>query len=162
MPLVLNGDNKTVLQVVQTVKTDTFSVYGSTTFTDITGMSVTITPTSLSSKLLVMVDCATGAGASLGVLVRLLRGSTPIYTGDTASTRPLSLAQQFTTQYNTQRTGGIYLDSPATISPVTYKLQMATTSTGDYGYINRTYADRDSGGYDTRTASSITVMEISG
>jgi hypothetical protein len=41
-----------VLQVVSTTKTDTFTTT-STSFTDITGMSVSITPSSASNKILV-------------------------------------------------------------------------------------------------------------
>jgi hypothetical protein len=42
-----------VLQVISTTKTDTFSVTNSD-FVDVTGLSVTITPTSATSKILVM------------------------------------------------------------------------------------------------------------
>ena len=42
-----------ILQVKQTVKTDTFTMTG-TTFTDVTGLSVTITPSSSSSKVLII------------------------------------------------------------------------------------------------------------
>ena len=42
-----------VLQVVQTMKTDTFSSTTGTTWTDITGVSVNITPSSASNKILV-------------------------------------------------------------------------------------------------------------
>jgi hypothetical protein len=41
-----------VLQVVQTTKTDTFTTT-STSFTDVTGLSVSITPSSASSKILI-------------------------------------------------------------------------------------------------------------
>ena len=44
-----------VLQVVQTVKTDTFATT-STSFVDITGVSVAITPSSTSSKILIQVQ----------------------------------------------------------------------------------------------------------
>ena len=45
-----------VLQVVSTAKTDTFST-SSTSFTDITGLSVAITPSATSSKILVFLSC---------------------------------------------------------------------------------------------------------
>ena len=45
-----------VLQVVQDVKLDTFTT-SSTSFTDVTGLSVDITPSSTSSKVLVLVHC---------------------------------------------------------------------------------------------------------
>ena len=47
-----SGVGGKILQVVQTVKTDSFSVLN-TTSTDITGMTVTITPASSNSKILI-------------------------------------------------------------------------------------------------------------
>jgi hypothetical protein len=51
----------------------------------------------------------------------------------------------------------MYLDSPATTSATTYKIQVITQ--GSTNYINRTINDVNSI-VGTRTASSITVMEI--
>jgi len=74
-----------VLQVVSTTKTDTFSTT-STTFTDVTGLSVTITPTSSSNQILVLVgitgigtDVAT-AGATGYVLLALVN-TVPLVVG---------------------------------------------------------------------------------
>jgi hypothetical protein len=50
------------------------------------------------------------------------------------------------------------LDSPATTSSTTYKLQIVGSSAT--WYLNRSASDRDTANYDPRTASSITVMEI--
>ena len=151
-----------VLQVVQTVKTDTFTTTTSGgTFVDITGLSVTITPTSTTNKILVMVDVATGAGGSVAAETRLVRNSTVIYGGDTAGSRSNGLSQAFTgSDYYTWRNGGIYLDSPTTTSATTYKIQLQASAGGTAVYVNRSYSDRDTAGYDLRTASSITVMEI--
>ena len=52
----------------------------------------------------------------------------------------------------------VYLDSPATTSATTYKLQVGNNSGADTGYINRTIQDQ----VNSRTTSTITVMEISG
>ena len=49
---VPTGGGGGVIQVVQTVKKDRFSMTGST-FTDITGMSLTITPAAASSKIFI-------------------------------------------------------------------------------------------------------------
>ena len=69
-----------VLQVLSTVKTDTFSST-STSLTDITGLSVAITPSSTSNKILVIVNCAV-TGADAGIGFSIVRGSTEIYLGD--------------------------------------------------------------------------------
>ena len=155
-----------VLQVVQTQKTDTFSVTG-TTWTDITGFSVNITPSSSSNKILVLADMTIGT-TTFNVYVRLLRGSTPIHVGDAAGSRPLVTATQgwyagsTYDQYGASQSSIQWLDSPATTSQITYKFQMRSYNSTQSGYLNRTAADRNSADYDQRTASSITVMEIAG
>jgi hypothetical protein len=151
-----------IIQVVQAVKTDTFTTTNDPTgWVDITGLSVSITPISASNKILVFVDLSCGAGAGTAAQSRLMRGSTQIYGGDVAGSRPNSLAQVFTSyDYFTARIGGTFLDSPATTSATTYKLQLASSGSGIAVYVNRTNGDRNSTGYDARNASSITVMEI--
>jgi len=155
-----------VLQVAQTQKTDTFSVTG-TTWTDITGYSVNITPSSSSNKILIMADMSIGTN-NYFAYVRLLRGSTPIHVGDTAGSRPLVTATQSWYAGTTYDVYGLsqssiqWLDSPATTSQITYKFQMRHYVAGYSGYLNRTSADRDNANYEPRTASTITVMEIAG
>ena len=148
-----------ILQVVQTVKTDTFSTT-SDTFTDITGLSVSITPTASSSKILVIANY-TGSnqvGYSWG---RLVRGSTAICIADAAGSRVQATTANFY-QPNADRsfTGSVcFLDSPATTSATTYKIQIIVQTGGYTTYINRTSGDTDSAAYG-RFTSTITVMEI--
>ena len=150
-----------VIQVVQVVKTDTFSIV-STTMTDVTGLNVSITPSSTNSKILVIADVAMGPTASEAALGRLVRDTTPIYLGDAAGVRARSIIQAYpSNDYATVKSGGVFLDSPATTLEVTYKFQLASTA-GGASYINRTAADRNTSGYDARSASSITLMEIVG
>jgi len=151
-----------VLQVVQTVKTDTFSTTNNS-FTDVTGLSVSITPTSASNKILVMCDIGLSCQNGSSTMTRLVRGSSAIYIGDSASNRPLAMSQidgGGNNQYNVVRVPGIYLDSPATTSSVTYKIQIYNSSGSGASTINKTQQDRDTTLYDIRAASSITVMEI--
>ena len=150
-----------ILQVVSTTKTDTFSTT-STSFADITGLTVSITPTSSSSKILVIVSISLGNNGTTGSILRLLRDSTLINSGDVASNRPLGYAYVGAdSQYNIHTYSSNYLDSPATTSTITYKTQTHTTS-GNPVYVNRTSADRDTTTYDGRGASTITVMEVAG
>ena len=148
-----------VIQVVQTVKTDTFT-HSSTTFTDVTGLSVSITPASASNTILVMVDLqGSGGHENSHLLARLLRGSTVIYAGDTSSNRTSGFYTAIGSNLTSSESGsGTFLDSPNTTSATTYKIQIRADSTTAV-YINRTYSDTDSGTY-LRGASSITVMEI--
>ena len=149
-----------MVQIVQTVKTDVFSTT-SQAWVDITGLSVTITPTSASSKILIFVDLALGPTSGSGASARLLRNSTAIYVGDAAGSRPQALGEaDGGAQYSTNKMGGIYLDSPATTSAVVYKLQTMNTTGTNTTYVGQTGADRNTSYYDPRTPNSITVMEI--
>jgi hypothetical protein len=62
-----------IIQVVSTTKTDTFSSTTTNAFTDITGLSVSITPTSSSNTILVMVSVQ-GINAGSNTYFRLVRG----------------------------------------------------------------------------------------
>jgi hypothetical protein len=151
--------NGTVLQVASTTKTDTFT-HNTTTFTDITGLSVSITPKSSSSKIFVTaVVSGTGQTAVTNFFGRLVRDSTAIAIGDAAGSR-IRATIAARDQDNISTMSIMYLDSPATTSSTTYKVQVRSQSTGVI-YINRTATDGD----DTatvRTVSTITAMEIAG
>lgn len=149
-----------VLQVVQTVKTDTFTTT-SNTFVDITGLSVSITPQSTTSKVLCFFDIKTNSSNGAATYaIRVMRGSTAIYIGDAAGNR---IRSSFATAANTvdlmSQGFGMVLDSPSTTSATTYKLQL-TTNTASNIFVGRTGSDPDSGnGF--RIATSITAMEVS-
>ena len=150
-----------ILQVLQVVKTDTFST-SATTYTDITGLSLSITPSSTSSRILILFQVvATGANVNYLLLVR---NSTAIAYGDAAGSRVQA------TTGNLNRAGdnnlafsfsNMYIDSPATTSATTYKLQTRTENGTNAVYVNRTIADTDSS-VGMRTLSNITLMEIAG
>lgn len=149
-----------VLQVVQTVKSDTFTSTSSS-YTDVTGLSVTITPTSASSKILVIYNTTIGTiTGQYSVGLQLVRNSTAIYLGDAAGSRnrASSWGWSESSQYTMIPTNGTFLDSPATTSATTYKIQMISP----YGasiYLNRNEVNGDNS-VSGRPASSITVMEI--
>ena len=161
----LRGDNTfavpsggKILQVLQTAKTDTFTS-SSSSFTDITGLSVAITPSSTSNKVMVIVETNTSTASGNNAILRLLRGSTAIAVGDSAGSRPQAFAQTRVNDTNASLGSSVnFLDSPNTTSATTYKVQMLSQS-GTVG-INRTNADSDSASIG-RTFSSITVMEVS-
>lgn len=148
-----------VLQVVSATKTDTFST-SSTTFVDVTGYSVSITPISSTSKILIICNLtATAIAGAFSVQGRLMRNSTPIAVGDASGTRTQA---SFMWEGGQEANFGIattFLDSPATTSATTYKIQVRTNSGANTTYVNRAQTDLDSVAY-ARTASTITVMEI--
>lgn len=148
-----------VLQVVSTTKTDTFSM-SSTTFGDVTGLSVSITPTSSTSKILVISNLNWGSSANDINSARLLRDSTVISAGNSASNRSPSFAGMRTASADNIETVSVtFLDNPATTSATTYKVQVRVGS-ADTVYVNRTATDTDVSAF-PRAVSSITVMEIS-
>lgn len=150
-----------IVQVVQTVKTDVFSTT-SQAWVNITGLSVSITPISTTSKILILLDLALAPTSGSGASSRILRNTTPIYIGDLAGSRLQALAEaDGGAQYSTNKTGGIYLDSPSTTSTITYYAQtMNTVGSAQVTYVGQTAADRNTTYYDPRTPNSITVMEV--
>lgn len=150
-----------VLQVVSTVKTDTFTTT-SGSYVDVTGLSVSITPTSATSKILVLFQIngsqEVGAGRTS---FKLLRGSTVIDAGDVAGSRTPALGgfSSIDQSVPSAPVSGSFLDSPATTSNTTYKIQVAMNAGSGTAYINRTMQDADNANQ-IRMASTITVMEI--
>ena len=151
-----------VLQVVSATKTDAqaIAVTGNT-YVDVTGLSVSITPKSTSSKVFVISNISGMSGVALNDgFVRIARDSTALSVGDAAGSRPRA-----STTLNKLAGGSVfnapvfYLDSPSSTSALTYKIQI--TAGASSLYINRTETDSDSTAY-PRTTSSITVMEIAG
>ena len=149
-----------VIQVESTTLTTSYTAANSN-FTDITGMSVVITPKFSDSKVLVVVSI--GITASNDHHARIVRNlpSDPtaiaVGTGQAGS----QTAQTFGYIYNA--TGSFvetrsmnFLDSPATTSAITYKVQAKGTGTL---YINRSSTDSNEGHYG-RNVSTITVMEV--
>ena len=155
----------TVLQVKSTTKTDTWSATpGAGVFLDITGLAVSITPTSSSNKILVTFSTNVSASAQSTTGVRLMRGSTPISIGDTASSRPRATTGgggHEGQNWNGDVLASSFLDEPSTTSSVTYKLQLTGNTTATQ-YVNRKARDNDTIGDDYRMTSHITVMEIAG
>ena len=149
--------------VVQTVKTNTFTTT-STTFVNVTGLSVTITPSSSSSLILVILDIAmqTLSEDDQASFTRLAVGNTPLYVGDVEGSRVPALASSVTfpsaptNRYPQTRTG-VFLHNPETTSPVTYNAQ--TRASEGTALINRSRGD-DNNVRTGRYASSITAIEV--
>ena len=165
---ILNSTGS-ILQVAQVVKTDAFST-DSDSMVDVPGLSVSITPSSANNKILVIADIHAGTNYYIG-FINVVRNSTTLLLGNAAGSRPRStiVVIEDPTMGATHGWGDNFnrmiLDSPATTSSVTYKIQASgrfdNVSNGAI-FINRTAPDRNTVGYDVRMASSITVMEISG
>jgi hypothetical protein len=152
-----------VLQVLQTVKTSYFTFSGGS-WLDVTGLSVSITPSSASSKILVSFSASASQSATSGIYgvnLRIVRDATTIYVGDAAGSSQQASAQSGSNNGNyAYPMNGQYLDSPATTSAITYKIQTYGESGGATLGIGGSYLT--TAAYSGRVPSQIIVMEIAG
>ena len=158
----------TILQVLSTTKTDTYteSMTGGAFSTIVPGLTATITPSATSSKILVMLNVTGSSTSSFGAAGgRLVRDGSPIAVGDADGSRSQITMYSRNTYASTNVTLNAsteFLDSPATTSAVTYGFQMWNGGTGTFVYklnkgngtVNYVYAPR--------AVSSITLMEVAG
>jgi hypothetical protein len=154
-----------ILQVVQTVKTDTFTT-SSDSFVEVTGMSASITPSSTSSKVLILAQIAysLGAGSAGNGGFKITRGGTDIYRGDADGTRTQAVFGGWSaSSMNVSLLSDSinYLDSPATSSEVTYQLEAKRMQSGT-ARVNYVSGDGSDAARVVRGASSITLMEVAG
>jgi len=149
-----------IIQIKQTIKKDQFTtsqVVGSG-YTDLTGLNVTITPTRSDSKILI--ECSIyNSNANAVNFFRILRGNTFIEqqpSGTSASGANWNAHGFAYFDHQFQDTTVIkILDSPATTSATTYKVQCACT--GTQLTVNKFYNSTNYYGI-----STITAMEVSG
>ena len=171
-----SGKHGGIIQVESAKKTVTF-IATLSTFVDVPGLAVTITPHISSSKILVSVSlniCGVYF-ASYARIERRVSGSSnlEIFKGTAAGVRPThafcvtgdngiqdSHGQQFLVHRQ-------FIDEPATTSQITYAIQAQGRPDGGGNAssatkINYSVPDRNTNSYDARMASEIMVMEISG
>jgi len=138
--------------VVQAAKTDSFSTT-SASFVDVTGLSVTITPSSATAKVLVI------AQVNVNMVISTTTGATAVtISGGNISSFEgpdgiMSYSGHYDTRHDTEYTVDnvtpVYLDSPATTSPVTYQVQIKKDFGTGTSYVNS---------FDT--SSSIVAIEV--
>lgn len=145
--------------IEETIKTDTFTTT-SASYVDVTGLSVTITPQSTSSRILVMAIVNASATGSRTSAFKLMRGSTDLSLGDAGGARTQANAGGASANSAAVDSRVLFsVDAPATLSPVTYKVQVCNPGTAGTVAVNRSSTDTDAAG-STRVISSIVVMEI--
>ena len=155
-----------ILQVVSTEKTDTGSWTSSATRVD-TGLQATITPSSTSSKILMLWQCTLGfSQSSAQNFIHLDRNGTEINLGDAGSGQKRANSQwggSFagnSEEYMAHTYNGSFLDAPSSTSALTYKVQASQIGTADIHYINRSHRDGAYTSYDGRFASNIILLEV--
>ena len=155
-----------ILQVKQTVKTDTSSVTDAT-YVDLSGLTVSITPSSTSNKILVSFVLQYGGHNNSYAAFKAYRDSTLLATGTegTGNQQNVSFGgfqEQGNSQFGVQTAVWQYLDSPSSTSALTYKLQWSSIYQpgGSYHiYLNRPL-NADGGTYNLFGTSSVTAMEV--
>ena len=163
----LAGDGGGIIQIVQTIKTDTTTFAGNQTFVDVSGMSATITPQSSNSKILIHVSLGrVGKDVSNHRVCafRILRGATPVGVANAVGSRLQANFVAHDINDDNYAKGISYhvMDSPATTSATTYKIQ-ASTQLGNTWVLNRTGGNvNGADAQHTRTSSVLTLMEVSG
>ena len=152
-----SGSNGGIIQVVQAVKDDTAS-FSTTSFTDVTGLSASITPSSASNKILAEARCYISLGTGSGtttVKLNIVRGSTNIGQPSGSTTHEGTMLIWSNSAYMKPYTMN-FLDSPATTSATTYKVQVCGDNTAASIYFGRYYS---SDSY--HAISTLTLYEVS-
>ena len=153
-----------VIQTLTAAKLDVFSTT-SQSYVDIPNMTITITPSSTSSKILFSWNLTYGINGDIAhAYVMAMRGSTNLLVAAddggnrTEATHVLNPGGDAGAHHVVN---GVFLDSPSTTSATVYKLQLKS-SNGTAIYINRSGRDNNAAAYDGRSTSSMCVQEIAG
>lgn len=149
-----------VIQVVSTTLTTGFSASVNNSFSAVTGLTATITPSSSSSKIMVFVTMTVGSDGNY-VNAQLTRGGTAISgaLATAAGSRSLGTSTAWPVQtYGTYGLAFNYLDSPSTTSSTTYGVQIGNANAAAL-CVNQSQEDSNSA-FRTRGTSTIMVMEI--
>lgn len=163
MAVTINGSGQVPVQVIQTSITNVVSI-ATSSFTNLSGFTASITPSSASNKILIIATINMSmAGGTIGQM-RFARNGSAIFVGDASGSRTQVTFNQrgsYTGDNDTTHSfAGSFMDSPNTTSAVTYSVQGRTNNGGTF-YLNRSWNNSDSGD-SPLAASSIILMEISG
>jgi hypothetical protein len=154
-----------IIQVVSTTKTDAFTTNAAAASpAAITGLSVSITPSSTSNKIFLTthIGHTTTSNDNYASFFYFYRGGSVISgaIGDAnSSNRRVAFYQRGSFKYHGTAASMIYLDSPSSTSALTYQIYASVEGSGGYTQVNR------SGSTDTtnamgRTISTLTAMEV--
>jgi hypothetical protein len=152
-------DASLIKQVVSVAKLDTFSTT-SASFTAVTGMSATITPSAATNKVLVICQFNSGSSGT-NFYARVTGGNAGTYVGGADGSRVRVATESAGFGDTTVSSGSIvYLDSPSSTSATTYQLEIARGGvTAGTVHVNRSNDDGNNTNR-SRGASSITLIEV--
>ena len=146
-----------ILQVVSTTKVDAFSTT-SATLTDVTGLSVSITPFSSSSKIFITATLVTGHSVvNTQYEMDIARGGTPVSASTAGSSSNAMSGDRLTENASSAMPASLqFLDSPNSTSSLTYSVRI------NRGAAGTVFVNRRSNANDFGFVSTITVMEVAG
>ena len=133
-----------ILQVSDLAQASSAQTFSSTSYADLTNVTVNITPSATSSKILILSNIGSDLNDGEGYGMQFVRGSSSIYATKTLYTL---YSEGVTQVYNVNLFN--YYDSPNSTSQQTYKVQI------------RSY-NNQSINISTSYNSNIQVMEIAG
>ena len=146
--------------VVQTVKTDVLTQSVARASIGAAAISASITPTSATSKVLVIAQVSVSSGSS--VHAHLFRGDATPYRGDADGVRQRVSTSSAVTSGQNIAAGVpiVFLDSPSADTSVTYSVRFSHTSTSTASiFLNRSSSDTNQD-FEPRAASSLTLIEV--
>jgi len=139
-----------VLQVVSVTDSSTYTSTTSSSLVNIGGTSISITPSSTTSKILVMSSIPGmyhGNGGAQVIALGLKRDSTLLWKRERHGYKD-------STGWDTINLSSTYLDSPSTTSSITYQFQISCSQS--------TVRANDYSSNSTERMLSVTLMEIAG
>jgi hypothetical protein len=145
--------------------TTTTTVTTAGTFYDVAGLSVAITPSAAASKVMLIGSIDFGVAADVATSIRLVRDSTAIAQPTSPGSRlPGVVGMYLSTAAMTGNANHIslplhYVDSPASTSAITYKVQVSANTNGTVFYINRSQNDNDTVN-SFRAISTLSAIEV--
>lgn len=154
----------TTAQTVQTYLTTPYTNTSAIqTVQDITGLAASITPSSTATKILVQVALQLGCATAGAAGVYLKRGGSLLTAagGTVVGSRPgvsAGMAAQINADQQPLAVTIEYLDSPASVSSLTYQVSVASFFSPNI-YVNQSINDSNDANH-ARSASSITLTEL--
>ena len=156
--------NGSILQVQHTDSNTHFTT-NSTSFVDVTGMSAAITPSSSSSKILIVCSLAISKLDNHSMLGKIVKNGSDISGagGVIESGHNNQLAGVWWTTRSFGHSANLYtaqyMDTAGSTSSITYKVQGRTSSSSQNFYINYTLYGEDNV-YASPSSSGLTLYEI--
>jgi len=154
-----------ILQVVSTTKTDVYSTssLASGAIDSNDAMSLSITPTNASNKILITINCSLGYSSTNRMYATLYKAGS-VLTGSVGDAngnkQRVSFSVGIDAASKNQSAGGTYLDTAGGTSAITYSIRLSHGgSSSQTVYLNQMGTESDTDDY-ARSASTITLMEV--